>query len=237
MSITTTPPVPPPKKKGMGCLGCGCLVLVLLLVLLLALVGGTTYFLYSKAQQLTSSTPADIPTAQGDNTVYESARQKVVTFNQDVKDSKATTLHLSADELNALIARSPSFSAAHVRLFVTMSDSAVRMQLSVPTDQVSFEMIRGRYLNMDMTFTVRFDTAIKSVHFEPQDIKLNDQVLLDKNNPTTGSSFNTSFMRSFTPSFNKSFNDGLRGDPDTAVLLNHTKSMEIKNGELVIETE
>lgn len=239
MSVTTTPPVPPPKKKGMGCLGCGCLVLVLLLVLFLGFVGGGAYLLYSKAQELTSATPADIPTPVGGDDIYETARQKVTAFNHDVKNNQAATLHLSADEINNLIARNPTFNAAHVHLFVTMNNSVARMQLSLPTDGVSAGIIKGRYINLDMTFSVHFDTAIKSVHFEPQSIKLNNQAIMDANNPTTGSnaSFNEAFMRSFTPSFNKSFNDGLRGDPDTAALLDHTKSMEIKDGELVIETE
>jgi hypothetical protein len=44
-------------------------------------------------------------------------------------------------------------------------------------------------------------------------------------------------MRSFTPLLNQSLNNGIRNNPDAAALLDQTKSIEIKDGELVIQTQ
>jgi len=232
MSISTPPVAPPQKKSGMGCLGCGCLILALLVLLFLGLVGGGAYVIYAKALDLTSTTPASIPTF----------KQKVAEFNQDVKNHQPATIHLTGDEINALAAHTPSFAESHVQLFVTISGDTARAQISLPTDQLVYGLFKGRYLNLDMNLGVSFDPSTKSINFEPHSLKMNDKVILDENASSDSGSdsndaFNKGFMRSFTPTFNQSFNNGLRQSPAAAAFLDQVKSMEFKDGELVIETQ
>lgn len=241
MSVTLPPPQPSSSKKGLGCLGCGCLVLALLAILLLALAGGAGYLAYSEAKSLTAASPADIPAFTGSDDVFENARQKMTAFDHDVKGHQAATLHLSADEINAVIAHTPAFIQNHVHIFVTIANNEARMQISAPTDNLAHGIIKGRYINADTTFALHFDAATKSIIFEPHTIKANDQTVMDANDPSAGptsnASFNESFAHSFTPSFNRSFNQSLRQSPNSAAFLDQVKSMELVNGELVIETE
>ena len=44
-------------------------------------------------------------------------------------------------------------------------------------------------------------------------------------------------MNAYTPILNQQFNAGIRKNSDTAALLDQTRSIEIQNGQLVIETQ
>ena len=46
-----------------------------------------------------------------------------------------------------------------------------------------------------------------------------------------------SLTKAYLPVFNQSFNQGLRKNPDVAKFLDNAKSIEIKDSELVIETQ
>jgi hypothetical protein len=231
MSISTTPPPAPPKKGGMGCLGCGCLVLALLAILFVGLVAGGAYLGYTKVVGLTSTTPADIPSFEGGDDLYQAAKQKVADFDHDVKNHQAATIQLSADELNALIAHAPDVTQNNLHLFVTLTDNECRLQASLPTDGLSHGIIKGRYFNFDASFEVHFDPGTRNVNLTFDALQFGDKVLLGED------ASNQSFMRSFAPAFNQSFNNAIRQNPDGAALLDQAKSIEIQNGQLVIETQ
>ena len=239
MSISTTPPPAPSKKRGLGCLGCGCLILALLVILFVCLVGGIGYWVYTSAVALTSTTSPAIPTFNGSDDLYLSAKQKLADFDHDVENHQAATIRLSADEINTLLAHSPDMIKYNIHAFVTLSNNEARVQAGLPTDVLSHGIIKGRYFTLDASFEVLFDPQTKSVNLSFHTIRVGDETVLGGN--SGNSSFNQSFMQgfqqSFTPSFNQSFNQGLRKNPDGAALLDQAKSIEIKDGELVIETQ
>jgi len=235
MSISTTPPPAPPKKRGLGCLGCGCLILALLAILLAGLVAGGAYLGYTKIVGLSSTTPAAIPSFNGSDDVYGAAKQKLADFDHDVKNHQAATIQLSADEINSLISRYPDVVNNHIQVFVTLTNNEGRIQANLPTDGLSQGLIKGRYFSLDASFEINFDPQTKSVNLAFHALQFGKANLTghDASNP----SFNESFMRSFTPTFNQSFNNAVRNYPDGKALLDQAKSIEIKNGELVIETQ
>jgi len=228
MSVST-PPVP--KKRGLGCLGCGCLVLALLVILFLALVAGATYLGYTKVVGLTSATPASVPPFTASDDLYNTVKQKLAGFDHDVKNHQAATIHLSADEINAMIARNPNVSKNNIHAFVTLTSNEGRVQASLPTNEMSHGILKGRYFNFDASFEVNFDPQTKSVNLIPHALQFGDKVLMGSN------SENAASMRSLTPALNQSFNNLIRQNPDSAALLDQAKSIEIKDGELVIETQ
>jgi hypothetical protein len=238
MSISITPPPrpAPPQKRGLGCLGCGCLVLALLVLLFLALVGGGTYLAYTKIFDLTSPTPPVIPSFAGSDDLYERARQKLAEFDHDVKNHQAAKVQFSGDELNVLIERDPDVLQNHIHVLVTLTDNQCRVQSSLPTDVLSHGLMNGRYFSLDTTFEVHFDQSTKTVDIIPHTLQFGDKVLAG---PTAAADDRTAqaFMRSFTPTFNQAFNQSIRKNPDGAALLDQAKSIEIQNGELVIETQ
>jgi hypothetical protein len=223
MSISTPPPPAPAKKRGMGCFGCGCLVLVLLVIIIGVIVGAGGYIGYKKALGLTSETPAEVPAITPSEDVYTAAKQKLTDFSHNVKNHQATTLQLSADDINTIIARDPDAVKNNIHAFVSFSGQEGRVQASMPLEALSQGLFKGRYANLDASFEVRFDTATKSVN------------LIGPDAPDAKSA--QTFMNSFTPAFNQQFNLAIRKNPDAAALLDQTKSIEIQNGELVIETQ
>jgi len=235
MSVTTAPPPVQKKKSGLGCLGCGCLVVALLALLFFGLLGGVGYYGYHKILGLTSATPADIPSFTASDDVYNAAQQKIAAFDHDVKNHQAATIQLSADEINALVGHNPDVVKNNIRSFVSFTSNEGRVQATFPTDKLSDGFIKDRYFNFDTSFQLGFDSQTKRVIVTPDALKFGNRVLLGPG--AAGTSFNQSFMNSFTPSFNQSFNDGLRKNPDIAAMLDQAKTIEIKDGELVIETQ
>ena len=235
MSISITPPPAPPKKRGLGCFGCGCLVLALLAILLAGLVGGIAYCIYSEAIAITSITPPVIPSFDGGDDVYQTTLRKLADFDHDVKNHLAATISLSADEINTLIARNPEAIKNNIHAFVTFTDNEARLQASLPTDALSHGLINGRYFSADSSFEVHFDQTTKSVNLTFHALQLGDKVLMGSNaendRPTQ------TLRLQFFAIFNQSFNQEIRQNPDGAALLDQARSIEIQNGELVIETQ
>jgi hypothetical protein len=241
MSISTTPPPAPPKKRGLGCLGCGCLILVLLVILFLGLVGTIGYGCYAEVIAFTSTTPSAVPSFDGGDELYASARQKLADFDHDVENHQAATIQLSADEINTLLARSPNVIKNNIHAFVTLTDNEGRIQANYPTDAMTDGIIKDRYFSTDTSFEVHFDLQTKSANLTFHALQFGNKVLFGPNsdNHQTNSSaaVNQSFILWFTSILNQSFNAGIRKNPDGAALLDQAKSIEIQNGELVIETQ
>jgi len=222
MSVTTPPPAPP-KNRGLGCFGCGCVILALLTALVLALVTSVGYVLYSKIVALTSLVPQAVPSFDGGDEMYNTARQKVVEFDQDLHDHQSATLQLSGDEINTLIARDPRFSKNKILLYVTLTSNAASVQTSVPTGLISYGMIPGRYLNGTTSFGLDFDSDARSLNLNLQALQIGEKEMpQDALPPLQGE-------------INPAFNRILQSDPELKLLLEQAKSIEIQNNELVIE--
>jgi len=231
MAISTTPTYVPPKKRGMGCFGCGCLILVLLVIIAVGVIAGIGYMGYTGVVGITSPTPAAVPSFQATDDVYNSARQKLADFDHDVKNHQAATIQLSADEINALIARSPEIAKNNIHALVSLTKNEGRVQANVPTNGLSQGIIKDRYFNLDTSFEINFDPSTKSILLTFHTLQFGSKEFMGPN------SENAAAMQSLTPAFNQSLNNGIRNNPDGAALLNQAKSIEIKDGELVIETQ
>ena len=220
------PPPPAPKKKGLGCCGCGCLILALIVLLVFGLFGGLCYVGYSGVMKITEAAPAAVPTFDGGDDVYNRAQQKMQGFNHDVQNHLAATIHLTADELNTLIARNPDFANNKILVFVTFTDDQARVQSSFPTDLLPVgSLVKGRYLNADYTFNLNFAPDTKTISLDLKDIKLGPTEISEEKLP------------SIQKIIDFSLNYSLQKNPAAKDFLDHTTAMEIKNSELVIETK
>jgi hypothetical protein len=231
MSISTTPSSVPQKKRGMGCLGCGCLILVLIAILAAGVIAAISYFGYKGVVSISSPTPLAVPSFQASDDVYNSARQKLDGFDHDVKNHQAATIHLNADEINALITRSPEFTKFNIRAFVTITNDEGRVQANVPTSGLSQGLIKDRYFSLDTSFNLSFDPQTKNILVNFHTLQFGGKSLSGQNGD------NAAAMQSLSPAFNQSFNNAIRNNPDGAALINQIKTLEIKDGELVIETQ
>ena len=141
-------------------------------------MGGIGYLGYTKVIGLTSTTPAAVPSFDGTDELYVAAKQKLADFNHDVKNHQAATIQLSADEINILIARNPDVIKNHLHAFVTLTGNEARVQASLPTDELSQGLIKGRYVNFDSSFEVHFDPSLKSLGLVFHTLQFGDKVLL-----------------------------------------------------------
>jgi hypothetical protein len=223
MSISTTPPAAPPKKKKMGCLGCGCLILALLVILVVGLIAGGGYFLYRDLVTLTSPAPATIPSFNGSDDIYNAARQKLKAFVHDVDNHQAAKIELNGDEINTLMARDPYFNAHQIHLFVTLTSDQAQLQGSVFTDNLDWAP-KGRYLNFRTTFSLAFNADAKNLGLILHDLQIHNQTTPDNLLP---------FWQTELTVF---LNLTLQKQPEAVKVLDQAKTIEIKDGELVIET-
>jgi len=235
MSISTPPPPAPQKKRGLGCLGCGCLILVLIIIIIVALMGGAGYLTYKKVLAVTSPAPADLPSVTVTDNDYTAVKQKLADFNHDVKNHQAATLQLSADEINTLLARDPDAIKNNLHGFVSLTGQEGRLQASMPLDALSQGLVKGRYVNLDLTFEVHFDATTHSVNLIAHALKFGDTTYLGPDAPDPKAA--QAVVNAYTPILNQQFNAGIRKNSDTAALLDQTRSIEIQNGQLVIETQ
>jgi hypothetical protein len=207
----------------MGCCGCGCLLLGIVLLLILAIGGGSLYMTYNLALKVTDAEPAQIPTFDGGDDVYSKTVQKMQAFNRDAQNHTGTTLHLTSDEINTLIARNPAFSENRIQAFVTLTGDQGRVQASAPTSLLSSNMLKGRFLNVDATIGLGFDTNSKNISFDLKSIMAGTTAAPPEDLP---------LLQSTTDGL---FNALLQKDPNAKAFLSHVTSMAIKDSELVIE--
>ncbi|MCE0523846.1 MAG: hypothetical protein LV480_13140 [Methylacidiphilales bacterium] len=225
MSVSTTPPPAAQKKRGLGCFGIGCLILALLVILFVALIGGGCYLGYTKIAALTSKTPTDIPSFNGSDDVYNAAQQKIVEFGHDVENHQAATIQLNADEINTLIARNPEVIRQQARLYVSLANDQVHAQGSIPTDALVQGFFKDRFVNFDATFDLNFNADTRNIELSLHHLQIGDQTTPENLLPT--------MQAEITPLLNAE----LQKFPPTQSLLEQTKSIGVKDGELVIQTQ
>lgn len=220
-------PVPAPvkKKSGMGCFGCGCLIFIILLLLALGALGIIAYELDAGFSTLTSPAPTTIQSYDAGDDAYAATKQKMTAFSHDLNQHLPATIHLSGNEINTLLAHEPDLTKNNIRFFVTIEKDEARIQSSIPTSIMTRGWIKDRYLNGDVSFGLHFDPAGKQLNLSLQNVRFNDQDMPKANRPGVENLIN--FM--FTPL--------LESDTTFALILQQAKTIEIKDGELVIETQ
>jgi hypothetical protein len=216
------PTVQMQKKRGWGCWGCGCGILAAVVLLIIAFLGAGGYYAYHAVRNLTDATAVAVPQFDGGDAVDQAANQKVSVFEQAIEHAQSATLHLSADEINTLIAHNPAYAK---RLFVKLTDSDATVQTSVALGSFENVVFTDRYLNGTGSFSVSFDPESKSVNFDLHSLEVK------------GNEIPASAMSSFNQTFNTSFNSKLQANPAARDFLNRAQKIAIENGELVIETK
>jgi hypothetical protein len=225
MAISLPPPPKKKKKSGLGCLGCGCLIVAVILLLFGALVGGLGYMGYKEAVLVTSTAPAAFAPYNGSDDIYAGAQKKLETFNEAVGTGNPGSLTLNADEINAEFAHDQALSRYHARLLVSMQGDQARFQFSMPTDAFFLGLLKGRYVNLDVTFGINFADDSKNIVFDLHQAQIGDITL-----PTTA-------LPGLDANLTQVANQQFRKIPAVSNVIDVAKTIEIKDGQLVIETK
>jgi hypothetical protein len=234
MAIQQAPPQPPStgaKKAGLGCLGCGCLIVLVFFLLLAGLAGGVVYTGYHELYLVSSGQPMTIKPFTGGDDIFDGAQKKLAAFNQDVSAGKASTLTLSADEINSIIAHNvtdnPDLKKFQIQALVSMQGDQVRLQGEAPSNTLPVVSwgIKDRYFNLDATTGVRFNTETKEVEFDFRKVQIGDYPVPQDSLP------------SMEVQFEQSFNRKLRENTAVWNVLQVAKTVTIRDGQFVIETK
>ena len=221
------PPPAPARKKGLGCLGCGCAVLLALLFLILGLFGTAGYFLYREGLVVTSTAPLDVPAYAGGEALYDATEKKIDSFNQDVGTGKASTLTLTADEINGLLAHDPDLSKLQAHTVVTFNGDEVHLEGTMPTDAMPVvrSVLKDRYLNIDATFTLTFNSDTKLVGVDLHKVRLGD------------TDWPTNQLTTLQAEIEPGINSSLKKNQQLSNALQAAKTVTIRDGQFVIETK
>lgn len=201
-------------KRRRGCLFYGCLISsILALVILTAPV-----LVYLKILNMFDTKPAALPTLDMSDADMQQVRQRVDAFRNDVRSAHSTQpLSLSANEINALIATDPNLKALKGKVYVSIDNSQVTGQVSVPTSDVGLGFFKHRYINGSGAFNIALTNG--TLFLSLQNLSIKGQPLREK------------YMQQVR---GQNLAQGLNDDPKASAGLSKLKSIEVKDGKLII---
>jgi len=180
------------KKSGHGCLfWCGIIAAILFLCLLLAAYG-TFRYVKHVVTEYTDTKPLPAPVVQLSGAEITNLQQRIHGFDEAIKNDKPVEpLSLTADEVNALVAREAKSNASPARLYFSFNSNQVQAQLSLPTDGIGLRMLKGRYFNGGGEFAValhdgRLNVNVKSLSVKGRPLPENFMVQIRQQNFADG---------------------------------------------------
>jgi hypothetical protein len=136
-------------------------------------------------------------------------------------------LELSADEINTLISRAPALTANQVHIFVVIANDEAQVQFSLPTNLIPIPLVglKDRYVNGECAFDPGFDPDSKTLTVNFHRIRLGHEDMPQQS------------LSGIESSFDSGLNTQLQNSPDMKEFLDHAKTVTIRDGKLVIETD
>jgi hypothetical protein len=208
----------PTPKRRRGCLFFGCLAGIICLVGVLVAGLLVVHVIRKALNEYTDTKPMPIPAVEISQQQAQEVQRRFDNFSDAVSAGRPTApLELSTEDINVLIATSPSFQAMKEKLYVTIQDGQIRGQVSIPLQEIGFKMLKGRYFNGTGIFSVSLKNGILSV--VPEEITV-------RNRPLPGP-----YMERFR---RQNMVAGINDNPKASVALNHLQDIQIKDGKLIL---
>lgn len=203
-------------KGKRGCFFWGCLALLGFVLAALSCGGLAAYGVYASLKSYTSETPADIPRYTPAEGECEDFASRLGSFNEALDAGEAAELVLSPGDLNAFFAcekgRTNDLAG---RVFFEMSGSDLRIQTSLPLDEVPG--FSGRFLNGTITLNVFLKNGIL--------------VATAKEMTVNGRPLPENFMEGLRK---KNLAEKMMEDPELGKSISRWKTLEIEGGRMVI---
>ena len=225
---TPQPAVYIAPQQGMGCFAKGCLIVVVVGVLALAAIGGGAWYIYGKAvRAFTSEESINVQIDPPDDAQYAAAAQKLDQLNQAVAANQSSTVEFTAADLNALIARHPSFEDLRGKGRVSIEDNEVTLEMSVPLRKVPLPKLKKRWFNGTARFGVVYDDD--EFTFAPK--------ALEANGKSMPSDVLSEMARSFNDGINRGFDEAHKEEPKDAAFWNQIKRIVVEDGKVIVTTK
>ena len=216
---------PPSAARGLGCVAKGVLAVVILLVLF----GGLGWYTMWSFAPFLSQQQEPTRTFPATDAQYQAVTDKIAPFFQMVSQGHAATLVLTADDLNILVARDPSYAMLRGKTYLSIVHNILGSETALPVsddgpDSQKF-YFRGRAF-FDASFTSGdFTLGVRRV--EPLD---------GGPTPSLVAWFvsQESFSRGISREVNETFHDALRGNPRAAALFGRVRTIIVRDNQLVV---
>ena len=209
--------MPEEQKTRKGCFVWGCITMIALALMLSGVVGLFLLKARRLRDQLTATEPQSVPIAQ---TPAPKARQLAREYNHiknAIENGRPTTLRLTAEELNQMIATVPHLKDFKGRAHFSIEDDQIKAVASIPLDQLPG--FQGRYLNGNFDLAVRCQNGVLEVYATNVTVK--------------GNPIPTRIMNKLR---NQNLAQKLYEDPKTVEKLKNIESVNVENGSLTIVT-
>ncbi|MEW6304314.1 MAG: hypothetical protein AB1705_12625 [Verrucomicrobiota bacterium] len=209
------------ESKTRNCLFYGCLTVILVGVFsLVAVYFAGRYAINKLINNYTSPAPATMPAVQLSDEQYTNVVQRVDAFRDSLKfQTNAVTLTLSADEINALIAKDARFADMKGRAHVVIEGDKINGTVSIPLDKLGGKL-QGRYLNGKATFKASIEDGefiLKLNSLEVNGQMVPDQIMVELRKENLARD--------------------MQNDPATAAMVGKIDSLQVKDSKIVITTK
>ena len=213
--MSTSDTTPKPRR---GFLFYGCLTgTVCLVAILLALLLGLHQF-KKMLTWYTDTKPMELPTVQMSSEQYNALQQRLETFQEAVRSRRHTPpLTLTADDINGLIANDPKLRGLKGKLFVTIENSRLKGQISIPLQELGLGAFKGRYLNGVGTFSVSINNGL---------LTITPDVIVVKGKPLPGVYMDKIRAQNLA--------DKLNEDTRASVALNRFQEIKVQDNQLIL---
>lgn len=191
------------------------------------LIGGMWWFYAKSVDALTSPGPIAVTMEAPSPEQVAAATQKVEQLRTAALTQQAVTMEFTAAELNALIARHPSFSDLRGKARVAIENSELTLDLSVPLRDIPLPRVRSRWFNGSVRFALAYDE--------------NQFTLGVRSLSANGQEIDMSLFQTMADNINRGFNEGFdkahRDDPQSKEFWDNVRSMEVRDDKLIITTK
>ncbi len=190
----------------MGCFAKGCLITLAVTVITFGLLGFGAYTFYtSLVRSLTTDKPVALQVESVSDAAWRATSEKMSGLMQAINAGTERTVEFTAADLNALIARDPTFSGARGKARAELADSLLTLEVVAACDEWAdavkiFTRLRGRYLHARMRLGLEY--AHGEFDFDPRSLEAGEGAGGGKES----SKFTQGFLQGFRKGFNQSFN-------------------------------
>jgi hypothetical protein len=212
-----------------GCFAKGCLITILAAITLFLLFVGGAWFLYHKAvHRFTAPQPVQIANEPVTDSAYGAAEKTLSRLSAAINDGKRETIEFTAADLNALIQRHPNFANPRRQIHVSMADSTMTVEMSVPIERARLPYLKGRWLN---------GIAVFSFEYVYGQFNMTPQALVANGHPLPRIIYSENFVSSFNRSFTRSFVDSMSGNEEGPAFWRNIRSIIVRGDKFVVMTE
>jgi hypothetical protein len=217
------------KPDSSGCFAKGCVITILAgFTLLILFVGGTWYLYYKAVERFTSPQPVQIAIDPVTDAGYKGAEEMLNRLRAAATDGKKETIEFTATDLNALIARHPNFANPRRQIRISIAQSVMTVDMSVPLNGSRLPHLNGRWLNGIACFSMEY------IH---EQFNMTPKAFVANGHPLPQAIYSENFVSSFNRSFTRSFIDSLSRNGDAAAFWKNIRSITVRDDKLVVVTE